>query len=64
MTARNLSEKKNYPHRLHTFEENVTIIEFVPRPGPNIPHVDFLQIIDETGGQYISPLSRCALIKP
>ena len=38
LTASNLS-KKNYPHQIHTFKENVTIIEFSPHPGPNVPYI-------------------------
>jgi hypothetical protein len=45
MTASNLSKYK-YPHQHHTFKENVTIIDFLVRPGPNIPHV----VMDEGGG--------------
>ena len=38
MTASNLRKLK-YTHRNHTFKENVTIIDFLACPGPNVPYV-------------------------
>ena len=38
LTASKLS-KNNYPNVLHTFKEYVTIIDFLARPGPNVPYV-------------------------
>ena len=38
VTANKLS-KNNYPNKLHTFKEYVTIIDFLAHPGPNVPYV-------------------------
>ena len=37
LTASKLSKNK-YPNKLHTFKKKVTIIDFSPRPGPNVPY--------------------------
>ena len=41
LTASNFNFKKSCAHRLHTFKENVTIIEFLASPGPNVPYEPF-----------------------
>ena len=38
LTANKLS-KNNYPNMLHTYKDYVTIIDFLARPGPNVPYV-------------------------
>jgi hypothetical protein len=38
LTATQLS-KNNYPDKHHTFKEYVTNIDFLARPGPNVPCV-------------------------
>ena len=38
LTASKLS-KYNYPYKLHTFKEKVTKIDFLVRPGPNVPYM-------------------------
>jgi hypothetical protein len=41
LTANKLS-KNNYPNKLHTFKEYVTIIDFVSHPGSNVPYMPYL----------------------
>ena len=31
-----------YAYRLHTFLKNVTIIDFLSRPGPNVPYIFYV----------------------
>ena len=35
--------KNNYPNKHHTFKQYVTDIDFLPRPGPNVPYVEIAQ---------------------
>ena len=39
LTASNFIYFLNCARRLHTFNENVTIINFYLRPGPNVPYI-------------------------
>ena len=39
LVLRSVIFKYNDPHKLHTFKENMTIIDFSPRPGPKVPYV-------------------------
>ena len=46
LTANKLS-KNNYPNKLHTFKEYVTIIDFLAHPGPNVPYSQYSNFIIE-----------------